>query len=475
MPRKWYIKSTNGFKGPFRTRVLRRLARDGKMPPNTAISQDGENWFKAKKLAGLEFATPHSQSQTSAKSNKIAFPESLPEQWYVKTKRRVIGPIVTKRLFRWACEGKIPRNAAVSHDRTTWIKAKRVPGIEFTAIASVDLEPQRKPAFATASLPIVQELPIPGPIPRFCDLPLRRADVIQVSLPVIIEIPLFGVLPNLSDIPPRRCDVVAIHLPVVREIPLSGSLPRLVDLPLRRADVVDKKLPVIQELPIVGRVPKIAEIQPPANQQRRAAYFQHFGQLLNINDENRKEDSHVDVCLHPGSPERPFATLVTNGVSDVLIDMPSKKLPKVRAEFVLYVREPDAQHIGILKSLASIVTSGQRGFWYGATMANGDPAKPVFADAVLDGFAFMVSPISTDSKLTNTLALHDEPVQLLWVLPISSAERALITNQGMGSFCELLNRKKCSPLLDPQRRCFATGLNANESTTAGQSLSQNVG
>ena len=501
MPRQWFIRSTNGFKGPFPSTLLRRLAREGKMPPNTAVSHDGENWFKAKKLAGLEFASPQSQTRNSASARTIASSESQPDAWYVKTKKRVIGPILPQRLYRWAVEGKIPPNAAVSHDRISWIKAKRVPGIQFTPSSNVsldvDLESSGGYSCAAVSLPVIQQPPIPGPLPRFCDLPLRRTDVIRIGLPVIKDIPLFGQLPNLSDISPRRRDIVAIHLPVVQEIPLPGSLQRLGDLPLQRADVIDKELPVIQELPIVGSVPTLSEIQVPtrpkpelgrepltktlpatisdANQQRRAAYHQHFGQLLNLNDSNPGGDSQIDICLHPGGPERPFATLVTNGLSDILIDIPSKRIHQIRTELILYVREPDARHISMLKSLASIVTSRHRGFWYGATMSNGDPARPVFADSVLDGFAFMVPPISFDTQLNNTLALQDDPVQVLWVLPISSLERQFVAEHGMGSFCELLNRKKCSPLLDPRRPCFATAMNADDSNSALQPRSQNAG
>ena len=340
MPSQWYIKTKNGFRGPFTSKELRRLAQKGTLTPNTGVSRDKQKWAKAKRISGLAFAEP-SDARDAASDDPT-------RRWYIQTKGGIVGPVSVSRLSRMANDGRIRPNVAVSHDKETWIKAKRVPGVDFPK----SLPPK---VHQRVELPVIQELPIVGKIPDLDDLPLRRSDVIKIALPVVDELPFFGPLPTIDDLPLRRCDVVKVMLPVIQEIPIAGPVPKLEDLPRRRSDVTSIRLPVIQEIPIVGPIPSLQDLPPrredvirialpviheipiygelptladlepqvSLDNYRRSALVKHLGQLWQVDGPTTSQGKLADVCINPASHERPLVTMVTNGMSDVGMDVPT--------------------------------------------------------------------------------------------------------------------------------------------------------
>ncbi|QDT08762.1 suppressor of fused domain protein [Planctomycetes bacterium K23_9] len=493
MPRQWYIKSTSGSRGPFTSKTLYRLARDGKLTPNTGISSDGQHWFKAKKVPELNFdIATRSERDESTDSKRSSSKRPRNNRWFIQTKNGVLGPVSVNRLNRMARDGRIQPCVAVSKDKVRWIKAKRVRGVNFpppTAVVQLpvrlpvlqelpiagqlprlsDLQPRRCDVISI-ELPVVADVPWAGPLPTLSDLPLRRNEVTKVVLTVIQELPVAGQLPSLGDLPWRRCDVVSRRLPVLAELPIAGPLPRLSDLPPRRSEVTAVALPIIHDLPIAGAVPTFQQIEslrvpevespdPGFAQMRRAALVQHLGELWQVAGANQPAGNMVDVCIHPGSAERPFTTLITNGMSDIPMDVPDGGWSP-RAELIMYAREANPAYIRLLQGLAQIPRQEQRGFWYGATMANGDPAKAIFANSALDSFVFMIPAVASDFQISQSLSISDQPLQLLWVLPISSAERDLIDTDGMKRFCELLHQNHHQPLMVPHRTCYVSPSNA---------------
>ena len=89
-------------------------------------------------------------------------------------------------------------------------------------------------------------------------------------------------------------------------------------------------------------------------------------------------------------------------------------------------------------------------------MGNGDPPDPIFQDSQLDGFVFMVPAISSDFQFGKDHLIDNQPLQLLWVLPITSAERQLINEHGMADFCDLLQQNRHQPVIDAHRNCYAS-------------------
>ncbi len=113
MPRHWYIKTKGGPRGPVTSKVLVHLADKGTLKPKSLVSDDGESWFQAKHIEGLEFH------------------EAMSKRWHVRTKRGDAGPFSLPKLAKLAKQGRLHPNHAISSDGKSWIKAKRLPDLVF--------------------------------------------------------------------------------------------------------------------------------------------------------------------------------------------------------------------------------------------------------------------------------------------------------------------------------------------------------
>jgi hypothetical protein len=154
---------------------------------------------------------------------------------------------------------------------------------------------------------------------------------------------------------------------------------------------------------------------------------------------------------------RDFYTLVTGGMSDAPMRVP-KGTPFRRGELLLYVAEPTEQHVNLLRWLAGLPHI-QKTTWYGfgTTMTNGRPPRPIFDDSVLDCFLFLEPVVGRDNTLHEKLEVDDDPVALLWVVPITNAECQYILDRDLSDFLNLLDKKEHPFVLDEGRRSYVRG------------------
>lgn len=54
-----------------------------------------------------------------------------------------------------------------------------------------------------------------------------------------------------------------------------------------------------------------------------------------------------------------------------------------------------------------------------------------------------------------SLKIENDAVQLMWVIPITKAEREVIGQSGMQEFCWLLDQNPNSLVINPKRQCYA--------------------
>lgn len=187
---------------------------------------------------------------------------------------------------------------------------------------------------------------------------------------------------------------------------------------------------------------------------RERIYPAMFGQQWAVVAEPAEEGPPVDVYLFAPSEERGFFTLVSGGMSDAPMPMPPGS-PFRRAELVMYCDDPSEESILLLQWLAQLPLV-QATTWYGpgTTMTNGNPPQPIFDDSPLDCFLFLLPIVEGDNKLHEKLILEGDPTVLLWVVPISSAERRFIMERGLDPFLELLNANQHPFVLDPTRKSY---------------------
>jgi len=192
--------------------------------------------------------------------------------------------------------------------------------------------------------------------------------------------------------------------------------------------------------------------------EREKIYPSLFGKEWRVVSEPAEEGPPIDVYLFaPGGQtgeERDFFTLVTGGLSDERMKLPEGS-PFRRAELVLYVDEPSERHVALLLWLASLPLVQEK-TWYGpgTTMTNGNPPQPIFDGSSLDCYLFLYPIVADDAKVHERLTLEGDPTALLWVVPITSAERQFIIDRQLPAFLDVLNKNEHPFWLDEGRKSY---------------------
>jgi hypothetical protein len=185
---------------------------------------------------------------------------------------------------------------------------------------------------------------------------------------------------------------------------------------------------------------------------REETYGRYFGDEFTVSHELLPLVPHIDVYTFEPTDERPFYTLITGGMSDQPQHAP-EGLPVRRVELVLYVEEPKQQYIDVLRWLAHLVHDQQTWFSPGSTMTNGNPPRPIFEGSELTCYFFSMSPFEPDMNFADELQIDGEPLFVLWVVPLSTAECEYL-RENEDEFYALLDQNEHSVLLDDSRQSY---------------------
>ncbi len=187
----------------------------------------------------------------------------------------------------------------------------------------------------------------------------------------------------------------------------------------------------------------------PFVEKREAEYISRFGPYSQVYHELMPIAPHIDVYVHPPHGDRDFTTLITSGMSDNPMPIPPGPCSP-RAELVLYVAEATEEYVDLLRFLAQLPYKQDIWFAYGSTMTNGQPPQPIFDGSVLDCYVFIPPIIETDHDICESVSIEDAPLQVLWAVPITTAERQLI----MDPFYGLLDKHDHPLVVDQSRKCY---------------------
>jgi hypothetical protein len=207
--------------------------------------------------------------------------------------------------------------------------------------------------------------------------------------------------------------------------------------------------------PPLDKVPssRIGATEHQYNAEREAVYDQLWGEPETIIHELIPFVPHVDVYVHPpGHAGRGYYTLVTGGMSDLPMTFPpGREPPQGRAELILYVREPREDHFELLQFLAHYPHDAGRWLAHGHTLPSGDPPEPFFPDSELSVILLIESIVRADARLPELLQLEGQPVELLWVVPITEPECELKLEEGLSALMKVFQRKGLHHVLHEQR------------------------
>ena len=573
MPKKWYIKTKDGSKGPYRSKVLVQLASEGKLLPNCAVSHDCKTWVKARHLSKLQFP-----SDSSKKTNSVDDVDPELSSWYILTKN-IVGPISFRRLRRLAESGRVSPNIGVSQDCKRWIKAKKVSGLEFPnephqsdtelpqvaesqklvtaeaapeivsdVVENVAVEQDAFVEDVVAEDVVVEDVVVEDVVTEDISteeevvaaeatVSASSEDLQAANLGPAAQLLFAGL--NEFDLGPRdanpcNSDLVDdndshsgyppdFHPLLEYEYQHEASSDDKEELPAEpsgdddseelwnddtasvlaeqstietvdETEVIEEAArsvensdqpatdgevdnePVVPIKPIDDAVETQGDsrlvdaavgidndmgdfgnqVMSPWAKTREQKYLQHFGRCSHTARTDELGGLSIDVYIFPPNQVRPFTTLVTSGMSDFRMNLSKPFSP--RAELVMYVDEAKAEHVNLLCFLAQIPYRNHFPMRYGSVINYGDPAVPIETGSQLDGFVLMAPNVDADYKIRDSLSIAGDPLHLLWPIPVSKAERDVLSRDGMQRFCGLLDRYNHPLLFSPQRPCYASML-----------------
>ncbi len=194
---------------------------------------------------------------------------------------------------------------------------------------------------------------------------------------------------------------------------------------------------------------------------REAEFERMFGKCDQVSHEIMPLVPHIDVFQYPpGHTKRDFWTLVTSGMSDLRMTLPEGVDPKhARAELVFYCDEPRPEYLGLLRIMAHFPHDNQTWLGHGHTMPNGMPPEPLFAHTPgLSCVLFSYTIVRPDQLLGERLRIAGDPVNLLWVIPISERECQAKLDRGIDFLLEVFDKVRHPHVFAGDRRSYVQSM-----------------
>lgn len=190
--------------------------------------------------------------------------------------------------------------------------------------------------------------------------------------------------------------------------------------------------------------------------KREKVYKKLFGKLENISHELVVMYPHIDVYIFP--PRRPgrlFYTLVSGGMSDFPMQLPEEvDRSFARREIILYCEKPDDDLIDLVRFFAHFPFENNTWLGSGHTVSNGTPPQPVFENSDFRGVLFINTILVSDRNLGEKLAFQGEPVEFLWLIPITQAEMTLAVEKDTDVLLEVFEERHHPLVLDKRRASY---------------------
>lgn len=211
--------------------------------------------------------------------------------------------------------------------------------------------------------------------------------------------------------------------------------------------------------PIWAHQRQLGQANLPARAERRELHYEAWlGPHATVCEPVLSQIPPINVYIYPPSPERnrSFNTLITSGMSDLPMNLPpGTDRSLARAELLMYVphREPESTprfEVELLRSMARLPFEYDTWLSVGQTRPNGNPPRPIAPGSQLTT-AFFLPPFFEPDGFADGLRLEGESVNLLWLQPITDAERQFALSKGSRALVELMEQRHLSPVLNLNR------------------------
>lgn len=192
----------------------------------------------------------------------------------------------------------------------------------------------------------------------------------------------------------------------------------------------------------------------------------HVGEVSMVFHEIISDTVHIDVHHVKPTPERPFHTLITSGMSDFPMSVPEDveapcylelmvTLPQSwRIDDKSFEDEKWYWPIRQLKFLARFPHKYDTWLGWGHTLPNGDPATP-FADNTLFSGVIVLPSVTVPTEFY-TLKINDEKtIDFFSIVPLYEEEMNLKLNKGTEVLLDKFDNYGINDIVDIDRRNVA--------------------
>ena len=187
---------------------------------------------------------------------------------------------------------------------------------------------------------------------------------------------------------------------------------------------------------------------------RDEVYLRRLGEAKHVSHEVVPLIPHIDVMEYRReSKSGEVCVLVTSGMSNLAMKIPSGADAPRRVELIFYCTEPKPEYIRTMHQLAHF--PHDRNTWIGAfhTIPNGNPPAPLWDTAM--NTIFLLPPlVKKDQNLESELVLDGDGVQFLWVVPLTEAECQLKLRKGASAILDLFQKNHHPHVFDPNRTSY---------------------
>ena len=196
-------------------------------------------------------------------------------------------------------------------------------------------------------------------------------------------------------------------------------------------------------------------------------HIEHYiGQIDMVFHELISDTVHIDIHHVKPTIERPVHTLITSGMSDLKMKVPSEvgSTPFMELRVTLpaswEINETSFQNenwywpIRQLKILARLPHKYNTWLAWGHTIPNGDPAESFSDNTKLSG-VIILPPINAPSDFSSLEISKDKTIEFYSVVPLYNEEMNLKLNQGAEVLLDNFDKYKINDLISINRRNVA--------------------
>ena len=217
---------------------------------------------------------------------------------------------------------------------------------------------------------------------------------------------------------------------------------------------------------IIQRYPAKDFMEPPTGcsaeptdgfvKAREDVYRRLFGETAVISHEMLPQVPHIDVYTYCPRAQDGCNTwvLVTGGMSDAEMRVPRGANFPRRVELIFYCAERKPEYIETMRWLAHFPHNQKTWVGIGHTIPNGDPPVPFWGSNVLDTILLLPTIVERDAALSEQLTIGGDPVQFLWLVPLTTPECKLKLEKGVGAILDLFSEKRHPHVFDPRRASY---------------------